>query len=134
MSKISIVDNEFASSWCYPEEKIIHHQFHKFPFGNDFRNVMIKDTEFFEEYGCDKWLSDDRDIGVLHPDDKKWGEENWLPRVMKAGWKYWALILPTRITGQMSLYNLVDEFSKLGVVVKVFEDPNEALEWLKSLN
>ena len=132
MSRITIVDNEFASSWCYPEEGIIHHQFHKFTFAEEFRNVMTKDAEAFEKYGCDKWLSDDRNIGVLHPDDKAWGDENWLPRVMKAGWKYWALLLPEKAIGQLSLNQLVEEFSELGIIVKIFSDPDEALEWLGS--
>jgi hypothetical protein len=132
MSRITVVDNEYATSWCYTKKKIIHHQFHKFTYGEDFRDVMNKNTDVYEAHGCNKWLSDDRNVGVLHPDDKAWGDANWLPRVMAAGWKYWALVLPVSVTGQMSLKQLVDEFSEIGIIVKVFDDPDEAMTWLEA--
>ena len=131
MSCITLVDNEYATSWCYPGKKIIRHKFHKFLFGEDFRNVMTKGADAFEEHGCYKWLSDDRNLGVLHPDDRAWGDANWFPRVLKAGWKYWALVLPESTVGQMDLTQIVREFSKQGVVVKLFGDPEEAMGWLE---
>ncbi len=131
MSTITIVDNEYAISWCYPKEKIIHHQFRKFTYGDEFRSILIQNAEAYEAHHCDKWLSDDRKLGILHPDDKAWGDKNWITRMMKAGWKYWALLLPVNITGQMSMKRLAEEFSQLGVVVKFFTDPDEARQWLE---
>ncbi len=42
MSRQTIIETEYATLWYYPEEKIVHHQFHKFIHGDEFRKVMLK--------------------------------------------------------------------------------------------
>lgn len=128
----TLIDNEFASLWYYPDTKIIHHQFKKFIYGPAFREVIMKGLEYFENEGCEKWLSDDRGNSALHPDDKEWGDTNWTPRVIAAGWKYWALILPEKVIGQMNMRRLIQEYLERGVEVEVFSNPEEGLAWLES--
>jgi hypothetical protein len=132
MLKIPIVDNEFATSWCYPSKKLIHHQFHKFCCGDNFRNIMIRDAEAFEEHKCTKWLSDDRKVGLIPPDDVDWGRIHWTPRVIKAGWKYFAMVLPEKVIGQMVHTAIVNEFAELGVEAQIFGTPEEGMAWLDS--
>jgi hypothetical protein len=131
--KITVLDNDYASLWYYPEKKVVHHQWKKYAYGKAFQEVLIKGTEAFEQYGGDKWLSDDRNFGAIHGDDKEWGDANWVPRVIKAGWKYWAMILPEKVIGQMSITRLTKEYSTaLGIEVNIFSDPDEAMRWLES--
>ena len=132
MDRITIVDNEFCTSWCYPTMKLMRHQFHKYCYGEDFRNIMIKSTEAYEEHKCIKWLSDDRDFGPIHPDDEEWGKAHWLPRILKAGWKYYAMVLPVGVIGQMKMTQMVDYFAEQGVEAKIFSNPDEAMAWLES--
>ncbi len=132
MTKLTIIDNEFASLWYYPEKKIVHHKFKKFIFGQAFRDVLTTGLELFRENGCQKWLSDDRGNPVLNQTDKAWGDVNWTPHVIAAGWKYWALVMPEQVLGQMSMNRLVDEFRGFGVEVYVCDDPDKGLKWLES--
>ena len=37
MSKTTILENESFTLWYYPEQKIIHHKFHKFIYDEDFK-------------------------------------------------------------------------------------------------
>jgi hypothetical protein len=131
MSRVTIVDNEFVTSWCYPEKKIIRHEIHKFTHGEVFRDFLTKSTDVFIEIGCVKWLSDDRNAQIVHFEDRKWGEVNWLPRIIAAGWQYWAILLPTKVSGQMTEKRLIEQFSQLGVIAKVFTDPDEGMIWLE---
>ena len=95
-----------------------------------FREVMTKGADIFIEKGCTKWLSDDRNNWVLKQEDVDWGDVNWGPRVIKAGWKYWAIILPDKVIGKMNMKILIDYYLKKGITIDIFEDVAEALQWL----
>ena len=132
MPKETIIENEYASLWYYPEQKIVHHKFHKFIFGEKFQEIMMKGADIFEEKGCVKWLSDDRNNSALPQEDLAWGEANWKPRVLNAGWKYWALVMPDKSAGKLAMRPLVEQYLKEGVTVEIFDDSDEAFKWLES--
>ena len=126
-SKTVIVDNEYVTVWCYPIEGIIYHQFHKYCYGEIFREMLTTSLEAFEKNKCTKWLSDDRKFGAILPADKEWGDQFWRPRMLAAGWKYWAMVLPEKVTGKMNIEKLVQEYEGLGVTVSYHSDPESAL-------
>lgn len=130
MPKLTIIDNEYASLWFYPEHKIVHHKFHQFIFGQPFRDVLNRGADLLQQHHAQKWLSDDRNNSALRPEDKAWSQTEWFPRVVNAGWKYWALVMPQKIVGQMNMKAIVDDYARQGVVVRVFSDPEKAMQWL----
>ena len=75
---------------------------------------------------------DDRDFNALSPKDREWGMTDWNPRTVKAGWKYWAVVMPKTIVGEMSTRLLIETFSELGVEVQAFADTDEAMRWLEN--
>jgi hypothetical protein len=77
-------------------------------------------------------LSDDRNNSALAQNDVAWSKTDWFPRVMKAGWKYWALVQPEKVIGQMNMDRIVKDYSEKGLTVKIFSDPDEAMKWLES--
>jgi len=127
-----LIENDIVSLWYYPEKKIIYHSIHKFLYGDLFQEVMLKGLDYFEKKGCQKWLSDDRSNSVLRKQDTAWGEINWKPRMIKAGWKYWALLLPDRAIGKLSMKGLIEEYKELGVVVEIFDNIDQGFKWLDS--
>ena len=133
MSKITILDNEFVSMWYHPELRILHHKFHKYLWGEAFREALNKGVEIFEEHQACKWLSDDRLNASLSMEDTNWAMTQWFPRVRKAGWKYWAIVLPENIIGQMNMKRFIADYSAQGVAVQVFGDPDEAMTWLQEM-
>lgn len=128
--KVTILDNEFATIWCYPTKGIIHHVLHRYFYGDTFRTILTAGADAFEQNRCTKWLSDDRNFGAVHPDDKAWGDVEWKPRVLKAGWKYWAMVLPAKVTGQMNIQKMVEEYRLLGVNGTIHSNPEDAMKWL----
>ncbi|HMQ56618.1 MAG TPA: hypothetical protein PKE64_31030 [Anaerolineae bacterium] len=127
----TILDNDTFTLRVYPDKKIVHHQIHKFVYGQAFQEVLTKGAELFEKHRCTKWLSDDRGNSALRQEDLQWGQTVWEPRVMKAGWKHWALVLPEKVVGQMNMKKLVERYSQLGLNVKAFSDPDQAMTWLE---
>jgi hypothetical protein len=132
MPAITVLDNENITMWYYSESKILHHQVHQFFFGKTFRDIMNKGVEVFQKYGAQKWLSDDRQVTAFSKEDLEWGDKDWFPRVAKSGWKYWAIILPEKVVGQMTVKKLADTYSARGVKTRVFSSPDEAKLWLES--
>lgn len=133
LEKITVVDTEVFTAWCFPTKRLIHHQFHRYCYGEIFRANLIKATEAFEQYNCFKWLADDRGFtGALHPDDWEWGAVHFTPRAIKAGWKYYAMVLPDKVIAAMRQSQLVEHFAALGVKTRMFTKLAEAQEWIDS--
>lgn len=127
----AILESDAASLWFHPDTKIVHHQIRRFVHGDEFRQVLDKGLEVFRRHGAKKWLSDDRGNGPLTQADGEWATNDWAPRVIAAGWKYWAVVLPKKVVGQMNMRRWIDFYAERGVTVDVFEMPDPAMRWLE---
>jgi len=133
MPKNQIMDSEFASLWYDTEKKIVHHQIKKWIKGDDLKKLFNKGYDVLKQNNAQKWLSDDRNNSVLSPEDEKWAREDWFVRMIQAGWKYWAVVLPEKTVGQMNMKRFSDDYAKAGVNAKLFSNPDEALKWLENI-
>ncbi|MBZ0309352.1 MAG: hypothetical protein K8I82_25025 [Anaerolineae bacterium] len=131
MSRVTLLDTDYATLWYYPDAKIVHHTFHKFIYGDQLRAMLGKGLETFQQEGVTKWLSDDRNNTAVPQADIDWSLEEWMPAMMKAGWKYWAVVLPNKAVGKQSMARVIEAYSQLGLTIDVFDDPDEALHWLE---
>ncbi|HUN07195.1 MAG TPA: STAS/SEC14 domain-containing protein [Aggregatilineales bacterium] len=134
MSRQTLLDTDYATLWYYPESKIIRHIYHKFIHGQHFRDVLEKGLETMKEHGANKWLSDDRKNSALPTEDLVWSTTDWSVRCMQAGWKHWAIIMPDKTAGQLTMNRILKQYIETGFNVQVFDDPEEAMQWLESLS
>ena len=125
-----LLDNEYATGWFHDDKKIVHHAIKKPIRGAPFREMLNAGALAMEQRLSQKWLSDDRNNSALPEEDEKWSNEDWVPRVIRAGWKYWAVVIPTKAVGQLNIQRFVEAFASHGVTVQVFTDPDEAMTWL----
>jgi hypothetical protein len=128
--KISIIDNEVISLWVSPSRRMIHHVMKAYCHGDKFRETLTRGADALERYRAIKWLSDDRANGALPTEDTDWAEQTWFPKVKAAGWKYWAVVQPTKVIGQLNLARLVKRYAELGINAQIFSEPDEAIKWL----
>lgn len=131
--KITILQNQYANMWYYPNEGIIHHKILQPISGDEFKNLLLNGLTVIKKYGAQKWLSDDRNNSYFVGEDTAWSEDIWRPQAVKAGWKYWALIPPDNARGQINMQRLTTNVEHYKIDIKVFTDPTEAFEWLASL-
>lgn len=132
MSRTTIFDNEFVTVEYVPDKSLIHHTIHK-PIGDRvpmFMEAMNAGTEALRKYGASKWLSDDRKNGPLDPRLSEWGAQDWNPRTVSYGWKYWANVVPQEIESAGTLIPIIEDLHKLGLRMQVFTTVEEALAWL----
>jgi hypothetical protein len=127
-----VLDTKQITVRYYPDSRIIHHEMHEYTHGKDLRDALMAGLDAMKRYGANKWLSDDRKNPVFNADDQQWAREVWAPLVVKAGWKYWAIVEPEKALARVRMEASAERYAKLGVTVKTFDSPDEALKWLKS--
>ena len=133
MPKITILETSYGVLYYHPEAKIVHHMFHRFAYGEEFRTILNHGIKVMKQYGAQKWLSDNRNVSALPAPDREWAENDWFPRAAALGWRYWALVMPDKLAAQLGMKRFVKEYSQRGIVAQVFTDPDLALQWLESV-
>lgn len=133
MAPIVIVDNEYITLQYFPDKRTIYHVVHK-PIGPQQEQLMIdtlnEGTEALRRYGVCKWLSDDRLNGPLPDHLIEWGFNDWNPRTIQAGWKYWANVVPHELVAAGTLAPVMANLYELGLRMQVFTTTEEAFDWL----
>ncbi len=133
MSTITIIDNRYATLIYEDDKKIVHHQFHSLLDSKNLRLVLNTGIELLKEHKAIKWLSDNRAIGPHSEEDGAWVNDDWLPRVIAAGWKYWALVVPDDFMGRVNMSEFVESFHVRGIRIMVFTDLDKATTWLENV-
>jgi len=131
MPKSTVYESPIVTVWFHPETKIVHSQIHKFVSGKEFQAFLMAGLDVLVKNKATKWLSDDRSNSVLRKEDVDWGNQNWFPQCVRAGWKYWAIVQPEKVLAQVPMERLVEDYSKHGVTSKFFSDPGAAMSWLE---
>jgi hypothetical protein len=132
MTTVTILDDEYVSLWYHPEPGIVHHSIHKYLVPGVFRKLLTASAELLETHRATKYLSDDRSNVVVAPEDIKWADENWYPRVSKAGLKHWALVLPSTMVGSVQARAIIEGRRKQGLDVEAFDSIEAGMAWLVS--
>jgi hypothetical protein len=132
MSAEVLLNTASAKVLYRTDSKIVHHEFFTPVRGNAFREALLTGLEAMKKRGGCKWLSDDRKNASLWPDDENWARTVWFPQVVKAGWKYWAIVMPERLAAKWNMERHAAHYRPFGIVAKTFSDPDAALKWLEN--
>ncbi len=127
---VTVYESPSVVVWYHPDSKIVHHQIKKFAFGKEFRDFLMAGTAAMAKNKATKWLSDDRSNTALAKEDTEWGQVEWFPKTLAAGWKHWAIVQPEKTLGKMAMERLVKDYLAAGVNAKFFSDVDEAMKWL----
>jgi hypothetical protein len=87
--------------------------------------------EFFIQYKCACLLNDNRQVVGPWDHATDWIATDWTPRALRAGMKFFAHVVDKQTLAGMSAEQL---HQKIGHVfeMKVFDDIEEAKDWLKN--
>jgi hypothetical protein len=116
--------------WYWPTHGLIHHFMRDYTRGDAFRQALEAGLTCLRANGAKRWLSDDRANNVLPKDDEHWARTDWFPRTRQAGWKYWAIVKPVKILGEMHLRRYAETYAQHGVTARFYSDPDEAFDWI----
>jgi hypothetical protein len=134
MTRTTLIDNDFITLYFHEDDQIIHHVYKNGIHGDYLKDGLNAGTDKLIETGAVKWLSDNRAIEGVTNEESAWINEVWLPRTIEAGWKFWALVVPENVMGQMNMIQFVNSFAEKGVKVMVFTDDDNAMTWLTGID
>lgn len=127
---IVVLDNDLISLWCYRNKQMIHHVVHRPVAGVPLRHALKKGTEAMKANRSTLWLSDERNNTALTADDMNYLPDVWFTETRKAGWEYWAIVLPERPADQLSFKLLAKTFAERGLTTETFTETEPAMQWL----
>ena len=134
MADITIIDNEYVTMKFLEDQKTIYHVVHQPISGQPLRDMLTTGLAALKKYGVSKWLGDDRKNGPMSDEDRAWGDENISNRVVEAGWKYWALVVPEQLAAAGRMAPIIEANFDRGLRMMVFTTPEKAFEWLARFN
>lgn len=104
----------------------------KFAGSHEFRTGLEKGLELVKQKAASRWLADVRNISALPKDDQDWSNGDWFPRVMNAGIKRNALIVPTSTLRQIAMEAIMSKVEGIDLETAYFDDVEKAKAWLDS--
>ena len=129
---VTIIDTEYMALFYHPDHNIIHHEIRQRIPAGEFPRLLETGLKYLIKYKSKKWLSDDRCLYRLSPEDNEWGDNVWSPRMIEAGFRYWAVVCPPKGLGKIQVKRFAQENEERGVTAKVFDDYSQAFQWLIS--
>ena len=132
MSETELINNEHMSLWYDPVSKFVHHKVKKSLPKGAFEELLNMGAEYLEKFRLKKWLSDDTNVVAITKEDNDYGDKVWAPRVIKAGFQYWAVVMPKSAMGSLQLNRFIKEYRDRGVTVEIFDSVESAKTWLDS--
>lgn len=126
----TVLDEDFGVLYYDQDNGLLHHKANSNITGEQWKTLLLTGNKILKENKLQKWLSDNRSIGVLAEEDSNWINNEWLPSAIELGWKYWALILPEDQVVAMNMSEFITAFNERGIRVQVFTELEEGMEWL----
>ena len=133
MSKTPIFDNNSMAIFYYTDKKILVQETLKFATSEERREALGEGLKIIERDRVTKWLTNNKSGSAIPQEDIDWGINEWFPRAIKAGLKYWAVILPEKAVGKLSGKKMVEALIARGITVKTFQTEEDAVNWLDGL-
>jgi hypothetical protein len=99
--------------------------------GDALRRTYSEAAAFMERNAVARVLSDNRGLFPTRAGDLAWIEQHFLPRVLLAGWRSWAVLGPTTPLGTMNMRRWLDVYGGAGVEIRTFESGDAAVAWLR---
>lgn len=134
MTAQTIIHTNKASLYYHKDKNLIHHRFYSQLDSFHLRKILNQGVDLIHKHNSSKWLSDNREIGPHSEEDTLWINTDWLPRAIKAGWKYWALVVPDNFIARVNMQEFVDTFYNMGIRVMVFTEVDEAMSWIENVD
>jgi len=99
---------------------------------DNFKKVLLTIADRFEAVGFIKGLSDTREMTASFDSSREWMVQEIIPRLLKNGLRYHAIVIPKSIFSKLSIKDYVQKVA--GMEIRQFGDILEAEKWLLSCN
>lgn len=90
---------------------------------------------FLKQNGaCKKMLNSNEKLEGSWDEANDWIANDWMPRALGGGLKFFAHVVSPDVFAQMSSENMEQNFQEAGFTMRTFGSTQDAIHWLKSQN
>src|SRR5689334_11451171 len=79
---------------------------------DEFRAALNAGTKLVEEKRAKRWLADTRNLGPVSQEDQEWTTVDWFPRVIRAGVRSMAFVVPRKVVAQLAVQRVMNKIDK----------------------
>ncbi|WP_338793025.1 STAS/SEC14 domain-containing protein [Bernardetia sp. MNP-M8] len=110
----------------------IHMQWIGFATSQKYRHGMNTGLEKVKEKEVTRWLANMAEMGAITPEDQKWTNEDWFPRLLESGIRTAAVVMSKDVFNQLAVKKIGEEMTDNNYTMHFFDNLEEAKEWLKN--
>ncbi len=100
----------------------------------EYRKTFLFLLDEQKRLGIYRFLSDIRDQAVISPEDRKWFENEAMPKAVQQGLKAAAVVFNGNVFKQYYLNIILQATNKFGLPMKVFTETEPAEDWLMNFS
>lgn len=100
--------------------------------GQDFRRALDAGHELLVMKRSSRWLADATSLGPFLPEDQRWVNEDWFPRMIASGLRHMAVVEPRKVVAQMSVKRILSRVNGKDVATAHFDSLADARAWLRA--
>jgi hypothetical protein len=96
----------------------------------EYQQAFVSLLEIQKTNEITRYISDIRNQSVISPSDRKWFETVAFPRAVEQGLKAAAVVFDGNVFKKYYINVVLASTNKFGLPMKVFNDLDEAIEWI----
>ncbi len=96
----------------------------------EFSGLLDAEVKALAEHACPRLLADCRRQRILNPADQERANREWVPKVLEAGLRRFAIVLPESEIAAGHLRERLDKVPQTAMQIAYFASVEEAREWL----
>jgi len=128
---VPIFDNAAGSVWFVPSGAYVRLNWSSDPVPSEvWRQLLEQVLVPLEGQSWSKLLGDQRMMPVFATENQAWILIDWLPRAVRAGLHYGAIVAPQNVMTRLETAALLREFNTYPLLYRIFADEAVAINWL----
>ena len=96
----------------------------------EFALLLEAGLRALKEYHGSRWLADCRNMKTIDESDQEWLDRSWFPRMLAAGLRRMAVLMPKSALAKMNVQNILGKVPGTKLQVAYFATVSEARQWL----
>jgi hypothetical protein len=110
--------------------RYVHTEWKAFANSVEFRAALMRALDAIRDKRAVGYLSDTRKIKVIVHKDQDWANEVWVPLLVEAGVKRFALVTAASGLGKVNVEEVIDMVDNRGLLMRGFDSVDRARAWL----
>jgi len=100
----------------------------------NYQLAFNKSQELQRNKKAESFFPDTRKQGIINPIQRKWLQEESLPKAVELGMKRIAVVAEMSVFKRYYLNTIMSSINKFKIPFKIFSDEEKAIQWIKKLD